>query len=170
MAQDILIVVNCKLSGASAIQMYCDPSILDRSPEGSYELGVRVPLGTVLRWRAVPLQLAEGTDGDAGVYHVIIKQYHLWDNAGQYLTEWGTSNGGGDAPLYLSPGNLAADTPAALSTEGIDRPFIECLTQLTNRDESVSPRVAYSFTVSVYKNGDQVNEFTWDPYVTIYRP
>ncbi len=169
MAQDILIIINCDKTASNRIQMFCDPSILDRSSEGSNELAVRVPVGTELRWRAVPLQLSEGASGGAGLYHVIIKQYRLWPNAEKYLVEWGTSNGGGDAPFYTPAGNLAASTDAAISTEGIDRPFIQCLTQLTSRDENVSPQVAYTFTVAIYKNGDKVEELGWDPYVTVYR-
>ncbi|PCC74043.1 Inclusion body protein [Nannocystis exedens] len=147
--------------------MYCDPSILDDSSEGSNELAVKVPVGTELRWRAVPLQTT--APGDAGVYHTIIEAYYLWDQAGTYLTEWGTSNGGGDAPFYKSTGNLANNTPATIAVEGIDRPFIQCLTQLANRDQNVSPKVAYTFYIGIYKNGDKVEQISWDPFVTVYR-
>ncbi|MCY1055748.1 hypothetical protein [Nannocystis sp. SCPEA4] len=176
MSQDILIIVNCDRTAPNRIQMFCDPSIAyagtQGGGEGSNELGVKVPLNTELRWRAVPLQTQD--PNDAGVYHVVIKRYHLWNNAqgnaANYLVEWGTSNGGSDAPFYKPPGNLAPDTDAAISTEGIDRPFVQCLTQLTSRDENLSPQIAYSFTVTIFKNGDKVEDLSWDPYVVIYRP
>lgn len=171
MAQDILIIINCDRSASNRIQMFCDPSILDGNPgegEGSYELGVKVPVSTELRWRATPLQTTD--PNDSGVYHVIIEQFHLWDNAGNYLVEWGTSNGGGDAPFYKPPGNLTSDAQAAIGVEGIDRPFVQCLTQLTSRDETLGPKIAYNFTVAIYKNGTKVEDLSWDPYVTVYRP
>lgn len=165
MAQDILIVVDCK---SNKVQMFCDPSILDSgSTEGSNELAVKVPVTTELRWRVVPLQLTDPQD--AGVYHTIIESFRLWQNAGDYLIEWGTSNGDGSAPYYQSPGGLRPETSAPVAVEGINRPFVQCLTQLTSRDETQSPRVAYTFTVGIYKNGTRVDGITWDPYVTIYR-
>lgn len=168
MAQDILIVINTDRSASNRIQMFCDSSILDSSSEGSNELAVKVPVGTELRWRSVPLQTTD--PGNTGVYHVIIESYRLWDQAGTYLVEWGTSNGGGDAPFYKPTGNLSPETVAPISVEGIDRPFIQCLTQLSNRDENVSPKVAYTFTVGIYKNGDKVEDLSWDPFVTVFRP
>ncbi|WAS89737.1 hypothetical protein [Nannocystis punicea] len=144
MAQDILIIVSIdrSLPAAQRVEMYCDPSILDGSSEGSNELAVKVPVGTELRWRVVPLQTTDPSD--AGVYHANIESYYLWNDngvdAGTYLTEWGTSNGGGDAPFYSSTGTLGNDVPASVGVEGIDRPFIQCLTQLSNRDERQSPR------------------------------
>lgn len=176
MAEDILIVVNCE---TKAIQMFCDPSIYHDNGEGSPELGVRVPAGTELRWRVVPLQLSQGPSMAAGVYHTIITAYGLYPDASTYLTEWGTSNGAGDAPYYSQPGNLGSNsaplpvpaaTSAAISVEGINRPFVQCLTQLANRDQQEGPRVAYTFEVAIYKDGTKVDRVTWDPYVIVFRP
>lgn len=172
MAQDILIIVNCDRNARNRIQMFCDPAIATDNSEGSYELGIRVPADTELRWRAVPLQITD-VSGAAGVYHVIIEQYHLWNNeqgdAAKYLVEWGTSNGNGDAPRYTNPGNLDADKITAITVEGINRPFVQCLTQLTSRDENQSPKVAYNFTVAIYKNGTKIEDLSWDPSVIVYR-
>lgn len=164
MAQDILVIVNCE---TNAVQMYCDPSILYNSSEGSSELWVKVPVSTNLRWRTVPLQL---TDEGAGIYHTIISAYRLWPGASDYLVDWATSNGGGDAPRYNPPGELNQEVSAPIAIEGINRPFIQCLTQLKNRDEMQSPQVAYTFYIDIYKNGHKLRTINWDPYVTVYRP
>jgi hypothetical protein len=174
--QDILIVVDCV---RQSVQMYAaDPGIVQSNSQGTNELWVKVPADTVLRWRAVPLQMDTGSDSEPELYHVIISSFKLWGagggtppqgDASLYLKEWGTSNGEGDAPYYSSTGNIAPNTTLPVGTEGINRPFVQTTAQLTNRDETQGPKVAYSFTVDVYKNRTKVATINWDPFVTVYR-
>jgi len=178
MAQDILVIINCK---SGTVNMYAaDPSIVQGNSQGSSELWVRVPASENLRWRVVPLQLGEGAGGAAQLYHTIISKYHLWEanpsahpaqgEASEYLVNWATNNGAGDTPYYHPPGDLNRDTDAAITTQGINRPFVECTTQLTGRDEEESKRLAYTFYVDIYRDREKVRTINWDPYVTVYRP
>ncbi|MDI3290365.1 hypothetical protein [Polyangium sp. 15x6] len=181
MAQDILIIVNAK---TGTVQMYAaDPSIVQGNSQGSNELWVRVPASEQLRWRVEPLQLAEGASGEADLYHAIITRVELWGptesppqgDASKYLVDWISNNGAGDTPYYSAPGTITAGKntfgpPTPIATQGINRPFVACETQMSNRDEMVSPKIAYSFSVDIYLGREKVNTVTWDPYVTVYRP
>lgn len=181
MAQDILIIVNAE---TGTVQMFAaDPSIVQGNSQGSNELWVRVPASENLRWRVEPLQLSEGVSGEGDMYHAIISSVRLWGanagqnqgDAGNYLVNWASNNGAGDTPYYnpsgdLIPGKNEDGKPATIGTQGINRPFVECTTQLSNRDEETSLKLAYSFSVDIYKGRQKVRSISWDPYVTVYRP
>lgn len=178
MAQDILIIVNCE---TGTVQMYAaDPAIVQGNSQGSNELWVRVPASENLRWRVEPLQMAAGAGNEGDLYHAIISNLKLWGanpsatppqgDASVYLVNWASNNGAGDTPYYNPPGDIRPGNTMPIATQGINRPFIECTTQMSSRDEVQSPRIAYSFTVDIYRGREKVNSVTWDPYVTVYRP
>lgn len=187
MSQDILVVVDCKAKNA---KMYAaDANIAQGSSQGTDELYVKVPVGEQLRWYAVPLQFSEGIEGE-GQWHVILTKVQLWGPHGTpgspgyqgdaklYLADWAVNNGGSDNPCYANQGPLTfqssdgnqVSNETQIDVLGTNRPFVECTTQLTSRDEPQSPKLAYTFWCQIYENSSKVAEFSWDPFVTVCRP
>jgi hypothetical protein len=186
---DILIVVDCQkpLSGGSlpaeAVTMYAsEPSTIVRAnSQGTSELWVQVPPETNLRWRAVPLQISQGAP-EGQRWQVMITQVKLWGanganqlKASDYLQVWFTDAGTGRGPGYspspgqftFSPGNdFSESNVAGVQVGSIADPFIQatCFGEMSS-----SQYVAYSFTCTVYNNGQPYATVTWDPYVTIYQ-
>lgn len=175
---DILCVIDCdNPNGPNGVKMYAGDTRIVTSGEGGHELAVHVPTDSVLRWRAVPLQLNSDQGGTDEYYHTIISKVHLWganpgNNQGDarpYLVEWAANRGEGGAPIYAHNSNVAPDHEIALDTVGRYRPYIQCNTTLEGRDQRTSPKVAYTFYVKIYRGEDFIREISWDPYVTVYR-
>jgi hypothetical protein len=188
MAVDILIIVDCNQTPinntlpSDSVQMFAsDPSIVRNHSQGSTELWVQVPRESYLRWRAVPRQL---TDEQDHKFQVVITQVTLWGPNGDYQLDaptylpkngWAAFRGtsGSDCIVYGSssqnftfPGNSDVSNPANLTTGQINDPYV----QATCDGLMPSPAnfVAYSFTCTVFKDGNFYATVSWDQYVTIY--
>ena len=180
MSKDILIVVDCK---AERVKMYAADESIVVSSQGGDELFINVAVGEQLRWSAVPLQFSEGIEGE-GEWNVILSKVQLWGAGGAqgeadlYLQDWAINNGGSHRPSYEDQGPISFETSGnnkvsnefSITSLGTNRPFVECTTALTNRDEEKSPKVAYTFWCQIFKNKEKVGEFSWDPFVTVFRP
>ena len=198
MSKDILVVVGCtKVKNEYPVQMFAaDPSIIaSGSHQGSAELHVNVPVGEVIKWRAVPLQISEGIDpkqtsealdANESGWRVIITAVNLWGpnpekdlgDAQTYLVGWGTNNGDAEGFHYSKQGTIAFppgpppkdgclwSKEIPVSNQRNYGPFVYCMTQLPDQ-KTPGPKVAYSFECTVYKNGKLAHKVTWDPYVTV---
>lgn len=166
---DILCVIDCDQPFARNVKMYSGTESIVQSGEGGNELAVRVPGDSVLRWRAVPLQLQSDRGGSNEYYHCIISKVHLWGNAREYITGWEANKGEGGAPVYAHNDNISPEHEISLDTVGRYRPYVQATAVLPGRDDNESPQVAYTFYVKIYQGETLVKEMSWDPYVTVYR-
>lgn len=183
---DILVVVDVK---KSSVQMWASDDSIVLSGNGTKELYVNIPVGDNIRWTAVPLQATDGSD--ANLYSVIITDVKLWGANSQnnqtdaypYLNNWLLNNGDMTIASYTKQGDLTQNYPwtahndgshtsgpFATATLGDYSPFVQCTTQLNDRDTPFIQKVAYTFTVKIYMNGQDTGKtITWDPFVRIYR-
>lgn len=174
---DILITIDCE---HKTPKMYAANSNIVLNGQGTGELYVHVQADDSIRWRVVPLQFSEGVGG-TGRWHVILTRVLLWGTAGasddaeKYLINWTADDGAGTAEVY-KPNNQNLQFASnrwsqELSVQpiGTYAPYIECTAQLPDRDTNESPKIAYTFECSIYKDNNLQSKFQWDPYVKISR-
>ncbi|EYF06490.1 AidA/PixA family protein [Chondromyces apiculatus] len=177
---NVLIVIDCDsiMSGTTdpgkVIQMYADPSIVQKdangsSTQGSYELSIEVQNQDVIRWFMFPKEV-KASDTDQG-YTAIVSSDYAWNDA-KLLASWTAYDGQGTILIYKPDAQpLPSGTTATVATVGDYKPYIQAQAVLPGRpDPGTNQQEAYTFYVDIYQGTTKVKTYSWDPFVTVTQP
>jgi hypothetical protein len=117
------IVLNPNVAGASVIQMFADPKIVQENTNGSCELKIQVNNGDDIRWTVYP----KAPSSSADAYTVIVDARKDWDNTSSaMLKNWAAYQGQMSVPVYNPDGQLMAqDTPVTVMRMSGYLPYVE---------------------------------------------